>query len=239
MSTNDMLNRTVWCLQIIIITCPAMAALLFDPWTTWSRGLRKDTKGCSIRSMPLVPTPCFSCGICRQLGKDARSLHASCLRCGVRQLSGTMLSCRAFPGAARRTAHSRRDNSLNNFRCIKAVGKQRLHICASAAHADKGAPDSHLGVVIVDHGSRKKDSNDMLIEFGALYQKCTGRTNVEVAHMELAHPTIEEAIGEHKMCGPGAHKTSMEAVQKAFCNLNSVLLPSLLGISSAEFACVA
>ncbi len=52
-----------------------------------------------------------------------------------------------------------------------------------------------VGVVIVDHGSRKKASNDMLHEFGALYQRLTGRAIVEVAHMEIAPPTIADAIG--------------------------------------------
>lgn len=52
-----------------------------------------------------------------------------------------------------------------------------------------------MGVVIVDHGSRKKDSNDMLLEFCGLYRQVTGHGIVEAAHMEIAEPTIEQAIG--------------------------------------------
>ena len=56
--------------------------------------------------------------------------------------------------------------------------------------------DSSIGVVIVDHGSRKRDSNEQLVEFGRLYQQMTGAVCVEVAHMEIAEPTIEQAIGQ-------------------------------------------
>ncbi|GLC71682.1 hypothetical protein PLESTF_001149000 [Pleodorina starrii] len=52
-----------------------------------------------------------------------------------------------------------------------------------------------VGVVIVDHGSRKKASNDMLVEFGDLYGKVTGQEIVEIAHMEIASPSIEDAVG--------------------------------------------
>lgn len=57
-----------------------------------------------------------------------------------------------------------------------------------------------VGVVIVDHGSRKKASNDMLHEFGELYERLTGRAIVEVAHMEIAPPTIADAIGTTTGC---------------------------------------
>lgn len=85
-----------------------------------------------------------------------------------------------------------------------------MHLSASArrcgvAHPALCPPRSHsrtapsaarsTGVVIVDHGSRKAASNDMLVEFAALYQRTTGTQVVEAAHMEIAEPTIEQAIG--------------------------------------------
>lgn len=57
------------------------------------------------------------------------------------------------------------------------------------------AIDSSIGVVICDHGSRRKDSNDMLFEFGELYKQMSGSEIVEMAHMEIAEPTIAQAIG--------------------------------------------
>ncbi|GLI71105.1 hypothetical protein VaNZ11_016177 [Volvox africanus] len=62
------------------------------------------------------------------------------------------------------------------------------------AHSLTTNNDDKVGVVIVDHGSRKKASNDMLVEFGELYGRTTGQEIVEIAHMEIARPTIEEAI---------------------------------------------
>lgn len=74
---------------------------------------------------------------------------------------------------------------------------RRLQRCtrAAAAAGDSSAAQGPVGVVIVDHGSRKAESNEMLLEFAALYRRVTARTLVEVAHMELAEPTIEQAVG--------------------------------------------
>ena len=51
-----------------------------------------------------------------------------------------------------------------------------------------------LGVVLVDHGSKKKEANAMLDAFAHIYQRKTGRQLVEVAHMEIAEPSIATAI---------------------------------------------
>jgi sirohydrochlorin ferrochelatase len=50
-------------------------------------------------------------------------------------------------------------------------------------------------VVIVDHGSRRQASNDMLVAFCSLYQQLTQHPIVEPAHMEIAEPTIAQAVG--------------------------------------------
>ncbi|KAL6846203.1 hypothetical protein ACP4OV_023651 [Aristida adscensionis] len=51
-------------------------------------------------------------------------------------------------------------------------------------------------VVIVDHGSRRQESNLMLNEFVAMFRERTGYRIVEPAHMELAEPTIKDAFGK-------------------------------------------
>jgi sirohydrochlorin ferrochelatase len=56
--------------------------------------------------------------------------------------------------------------------------------------------DDVMGVVIVDHGSRRKASNDLLEEFVRMYKEQTGRAIVEIAHMEIAEPDIEHAFGK-------------------------------------------
>ncbi|KAI8470070.1 MAG: hypothetical protein J3K34DRAFT_521638 [Monoraphidium minutum] len=60
-----------------------------------------------------------------------------------------------------------------------------------------------VGVVIVDHGSRAKASNDMLLEFVSLYKASTGQPIVEAAHMELAEPSIANAIARCAEQGAG------------------------------------
>ncbi|KAJ6427429.1 hypothetical protein OIU84_022931 [Salix udensis] len=51
------------------------------------------------------------------------------------------------------------------------------------------------GVIIVDHGSRRKESNLMLNEFVDMFRDKTGYLIVEPAHMELDEPSIRDAFG--------------------------------------------
>ncbi|CAH9146883.1 unnamed protein product [Cuscuta epithymum] len=50
------------------------------------------------------------------------------------------------------------------------------------------------GLIIVDHGSRRMESNLMLNEFVNLFRDKTGYSIVEPAHMELAEPSIKDAF---------------------------------------------
>uniref|UniRef100_A0A0E0JYR6 Sirohydrochlorin ferrochelatase n=1 Tax=Oryza punctata TaxID=4537 RepID=A0A0E0JYR6_ORYPU len=52
------------------------------------------------------------------------------------------------------------------------------------------------GVIIVDHGSRREESNLMLNDFVAMFRVRTGYKIVEPAHMELAEPAIKDAFGK-------------------------------------------
>lgn len=51
-----------------------------------------------------------------------------------------------------------------------------------------------VAVILVDHGSRRAESNDMLEVVATLYAACSGRPIVEHAHMELASPSIADAF---------------------------------------------
>jgi sirohydrochlorin ferrochelatase len=51
-----------------------------------------------------------------------------------------------------------------------------------------------LGVILVDHGSRRAESNEMLLEVAELFARTTGYPIVEPAHMELAEPSIRTAF---------------------------------------------
>ena len=50
------------------------------------------------------------------------------------------------------------------------------------------------GIIIVDHGSRRVESNHMLEAFVAEFSKHAAHEIVEPAHMELASPSIAEAF---------------------------------------------
>ncbi|KMZ64302.1 Sirohydrochlorin cobaltochelatase [Zostera marina] len=50
------------------------------------------------------------------------------------------------------------------------------------------------GVIIVDHGSRRKESNLMLNDFVGMFVARNGYRIVEPAHMELAEPSIKDAF---------------------------------------------
>jgi len=50
------------------------------------------------------------------------------------------------------------------------------------------------GIVIVDHGSRRAEANDMLEHVAKAFAAHTGASIVEPAHMELAPPDIAAAF---------------------------------------------
>jgi sirohydrochlorin ferrochelatase len=56
---------------------------------------------------------------------------------------------------------------------------------------DQGAA---LGIVVVDHGSRRDEANRRHEEFVAGWGHDRGLPNVEAAHMELAEPSIGTAV---------------------------------------------
>jgi sirohydrochlorin ferrochelatase len=51
-----------------------------------------------------------------------------------------------------------------------------------------------LGVILVDHGSRRKESNALLLDVVEHFAAATGLPIVEPAHMELADPSIAMAF---------------------------------------------
>lgn len=57
-----------------------------------------------------------------------------------------------------------------------------------------GIDEEHLSVILVDHGSRRDESNEMLIDVVRDFAEATGLAIVEPAHMELAEPSIDTAF---------------------------------------------
>ncbi|XP_004232317.1 sirohydrochlorin ferrochelatase, chloroplastic [Solanum lycopersicum] len=70
---------------------------------------------------------------------------------------------------------------------------QRYCMATSSREGLKGIEEGD-GVIIVDHGSRRKESNLMLNGFVAMFRERTKYPIVEPAHMELAEPSIRDAF---------------------------------------------
>ncbi|CAM9374286.1 unnamed protein product [Chrysoparadoxa australica] len=66
----------------------------------------------------------------------------------------------------------------------------RLCLSADEEEGDIGA----VGVIIVDHGSKRQAANDMISEVAKRYKAFSGAGVVEAAHMELAEPSIKQAF---------------------------------------------
>ena len=56
------------------------------------------------------------------------------------------------------------------------------------------AAPSKTGLIIVDHGSRRDESNGLLLEVVRAYREHSSWAIVESAHMELAEPSIATAF---------------------------------------------
>lgn len=80
-------------------------------------------------------------------------------------------------------------------RCRSSNGSSTHSTAAAPITCRDQQQECRCAVVIVDHGSRRKASNDMLLEFCQLYQQLTQHPIVEPAHMEIAEPTIAQAVG--------------------------------------------
>ncbi len=55
-------------------------------------------------------------------------------------------------------------------------------------------PRDEIGVIVVDHGSRRQPSNDLLLDVVTAFQQHSGYAIVEPAHMDLAEPSIAAAF---------------------------------------------
>ena len=55
-------------------------------------------------------------------------------------------------------------------------------------------PRDQIGVIVVDHGSRRAASNQMLLEIVAMFEQHSGYAIVEPAYMELVEPSIGTAF---------------------------------------------
>ncbi|CAJ1946679.1 unnamed protein product [Sphenostylis stenocarpa] len=88
--------------------------------------------------------------------------------------------------------------SSNSLSCSYKPRNLSRFLCLSTQNGgfreNSGEVGSGDAVIIVDHGSRRKESNFMLNEFVEMFKYKTGYEIVEPAHMELAEPSIRDAF---------------------------------------------
>jgi sirohydrochlorin ferrochelatase len=65
------------------------------------------------------------------------------------------------------------------------------------------ADEQRIGVILVDHGSRREESNALLADVVGQFSAATGLPIVEPAHMELAEPSIATAFSRCVARGAG------------------------------------
>ena len=93
--------------------------------------------------------------------------------------------------------------------------------------------EKRIAFILVDHGSRFTEANDMLLDVVRIVKELSGMVHVYPAHMELAEPSIQQAFARAVKDGatavvahpyflaPGRHSTTdiprmVEEAAKAF-----------------------
>lgn len=66
-------------------------------------------------------------------------------------------------------------------------------LASKLAHLVK-TDDQPVGLVVVDHGSRRQESNALLLAVADMFRQQSAVAIVEPAHMELAEPSIADAF---------------------------------------------
>lgn len=76
------------------------------------------------------------------------------------------------------------------------IGKGTLHLRRPSAMLCGMTPSvlDNVGIIVVDHGSKLPEANEMLEQVARQFAKSTGVPIIEPAHMELAEPTIAQAF---------------------------------------------
>jgi sirohydrochlorin ferrochelatase len=78
---------------------------------------------------------------------------------------------------------------------MKYLSRDTLTISGLSAVSSTSNPQSEkVAVILVDHGSRKAEANDMLLEVARKYKTLYNIEIVEAAHMELSEPSISTAF---------------------------------------------
>ena len=78
-----------------------------------------------------------------------------------------------------------------------------------------------IGILLIDHGSRKEASNDLLHHIASLYQnssRCPPHFIVKAAHMEIASPSIEDALRQFLLPQQNNGDEHVQSVKQIICH---------------------
>ena len=101
-----------------------------------------------------------------------------------------------------------------------------------------------IALLLIDHGSKLKEANDMLVHVANLTKKMQPSLIVQWAHMELANPTMGEGIkaciekgaqtiiAQPYMLSPGRHATqdipnSLKTIMQTYPKIRLEIQPCL------------
>ncbi len=84
------------------------------------------------------------------------------------------------------------------------IGDESTSFVDSVVPSTNQFPPRRIGILLMDHGSRNKESNERLHELARLYQKSVdAHVIVQAAHMEIATPSIPEGLASLAKAGVG------------------------------------
>ena len=98
-----------------------------------------------------------------------------------------------FKGCFAATNCPRASKAMDNGEWTRDNGRVRV-LCCWKRVVMLSCVGQVMGLVIVDHGSKRAEANEMLLDVAAMFKRVSGNSIVEAAHMELAEPTIEQAF---------------------------------------------
>jgi hypothetical protein len=110
------------------------------------------------------------------------------------------ISPHMYPGGIQAQADTNTNANTNVISNALLASDQEVQSNLEEAAANANAGNSNvqkIGILLMDHGSKRETSNAHLNRLAAQYQsnpKCPPHFLVEAAHMEIAPPNIEQGI---------------------------------------------
>ncbi|CAI7737277.1 unnamed protein product [Closterium sp. NIES-54] len=160
-----------------------------DRVAPWARMVGSDAfSGCTAHSVAACCTPSYHPPT---ISPRPQPLLAATTPCPHRRFSPSAMASPADHSAPPQPHSAQPSDAAEPRDATKAAleGRNERSMAEVAALRRE-----EVGVVVVDHGSRRAESNQQLDVFVGVFQQETGYSIVEPAHMEIAEPSIAVAF---------------------------------------------